>query len=89
MGAVLLQEGRPCAHSSRAFTDAQTRYAQIEKELLAIWFGAEKFKQYVFGKHFTIETDHKPLLQIIKKPLNTCPPRLQRMLIQLKNLTSH
>uniref|UniRef100_A0A1Y1LD52 Reverse transcriptase domain-containing protein n=1 Tax=Photinus pyralis TaxID=7054 RepID=A0A1Y1LD52_PHOPY len=84
MGAVLLQNGLPCAHSSRALTDAQIRYAQIEKELLAIWFGVEKFKQYVFGQHFTVETDHKPLLQIVNKPINLCPPRLQKILMQLR-----
>lgn len=84
MAAVLMQNGRPCAHASRALTETQTRYSQIEKELLACWFGATRFYQYVFGKKFIIETDHKPLISIIKKPLYLTPPRLQRMLMQLK-----
>ena len=48
LGAVLLQEGRPVAYASRALSEAETRYAQIEKELLAIVFGAEKFHQYIY-----------------------------------------
>uniref|UniRef100_A0A3P9J671 ribonuclease H n=1 Tax=Oryzias latipes TaxID=8090 RepID=A0A3P9J671_ORYLA len=51
LGAVLLQEGQPVAYGSRALTDCQKRYAQIEKELLAIVFGCEKFHQYLYGRH--------------------------------------
>lgn len=84
MGAVILQEGRPVAYGSRALTDCQRRYAQIEKELLAIVYGCEKFHQYVYGKEITIESDHKPLESIFKKPLHQAPMRLQRMLLRLQ-----
>ena len=36
LGAVILQEGKPIAYASRALTPTQERYAQIEKETLAI-----------------------------------------------------
>ncbi|KAH1028124.1 hypothetical protein HUJ05_001516 [Dendroctonus ponderosae] len=85
MGAVLLQEGKACAYASRALTETQRRYAQIEKELLSVWFGVTHYSQYVlFARRFVVETDHKPLINIIKKPINTCPARLQRMLVQLR-----
>ena len=34
-------------------------YAQIEKELLTIVFVMERFENYVYGKHVTVESDHK------------------------------
>ena len=67
-----------------AFTDTQCRYAQIEKELLAIVVGLEKFHQFVFGKKVIVETDRLPLINIFKKPLNKCPARLQRMFLQIQ-----
>lgn len=84
VGAVLMQRGQPCAYASRAMTETQTKYAQIEKELLAICFGVDKFHQYCYGKRFIVETDHKPLISIFKKKLNECPARLQRMLLTLQ-----
>ena len=38
-GAVLTQNGQPLAFASRALSDTETRYAQIEKELLSVVFG--------------------------------------------------
>ena len=84
LGAVLLQDDQPVAYASRALTDAESRYAQIEKELLAIVFAFNKFHQYVYGKSVLVESDHKPLESIIKKSLAAAPPRLQRMLLQLQ-----
>jgi hypothetical protein len=84
LGAVLLQSGKPVAYASRALTDAETRYAQIEKELLAVVFGFERFNQYTYARHVEVETDHKPLEAITKKPLSIAPPRLQRMLLRLQ-----
>ena len=73
------------AYASRAPTDAETRYAQIEKELLATVFAYERFDPYVYGCDiFHVETDHKPLEQIFVKELNAEPKRLQRMLLRLQ-----
>ena len=84
LGAVLLQDGKPLDYRSRTLTDAEQRYAQIEKEMLAIVFALERFNDYTFGTHSTVHTDHKPLVSISKKPLNNVPKRLQRMLIRLQ-----
>lgn len=46
LGAVILQKNKPTAYASRALTDAETRYAQIE--LIAVTFGLERFNQYTY-----------------------------------------
>lgn len=65
-------------------TDAETRYAQIEKELLSITYACERFHQFVSGQEISVETDHKPLIALFHKPLNDCPLRIQRMMIRLQ-----
>ena len=83
LGAVLLQEGKPVEYASRALSDTEKSYSQIEKELLAILFGLERFHTYVYGRRITVETDHKPLITIVKKALTSAPKRLQRMLLRI------
>ena len=85
LGAVLLQEGRPIAYISKSLTDTEKRYANIEQELLAVVFGAERFRTYVYGKHFVVESDHKPLEMIQLKNLMAAPARLQRMLLRIQH----
>lgn len=84
MGAALLQEGQPLAYISWALTDTETRYAQIEKELLAVVYACERFHQYTFGQQVTVLSDHRPLEAIMKKELGKCPKRLQNMLMWLQ-----
>uniref|UniRef100_A0A5S6QLD9 RNA-directed DNA polymerase n=1 Tax=Trichuris muris TaxID=70415 RepID=A0A5S6QLD9_TRIMR len=69
VGAVLSHlfpsgEERPIAFASRTLTETEKRYATIDKEALAIIFGVAKFAQYLVGRRFTLETDHKPLERI-------------------------
>ena len=85
LGAALLQNGQPVAYASRTLTDAETRYAQIEKECLSIVFACERFDQYIFGRSLVaVQTDHQPLESIFKKNLAAAPARLQRMLLRLQ-----
>lgn len=79
LGAVILQNGRPIAYASKALTPTQQDYSQMEKEALAITFGCQRFHQYLFGKQFTVESDHKPLETIFKRPLDKCPFRLKHL----------
>nr|XP_054766977.1 uncharacterized protein K02A2.6-like [Lytechinus pictus] len=83
LGAALMQEGRPVAFASRALTDTETRYAQIEKELLAVVFGLQRFHVYTYGRPVSVQSDHKPLEIITTKPLHLAPKRLQRMLVRM------
>lgn len=53
LGAVLLQQHDeqwlPVAYASRALTSAESRYAQLEKELLASLYACERFHQCIYG----------------------------------------
>ena len=72
------------SYASRALTPPETRYAQIEKELLAIVFACDRFEAYIYGRdRVSIESDHKPLEMIVLKPLSSAPKRLQRMLLHM------
>ena len=84
LGAAMIQEEKPVAYASRALTETEIRYSQIEKELLAITFACRKFHDYIYGKEITIDTDHQPLITIMKKPLHSAPMRLQKMKLQLQ-----
>ena len=60
--AVLLQGGHTLAYASKALTQTEKNYAQIEKDMLAIVFGCTRFHKLIYGRHNVIvESDHKPL----------------------------
>ena len=84
LGAVCLQENKPVAYASRSLSDMEQRYAQIEKELLAIVYACERFHHYIYGRTALVESNHKPLESIFQKPLHQSPLRLQRMLLKLQ-----
>ncbi|UYV77846.1 K02A2.6-like [Cordylochernes scorpioides] len=83
MGAALLQEDRPLAYESASFSDSQKQYSQIEKELLSVYYGCKKFEYLLSGHTFVVQTDHQPLLPLVKKPLSDISPRLQRLVMKL------
>ena len=96
LGAALLQpvkspnrttevNWQPVAFSSSSLTATEQRYAQIEKETLAIVHAFRKFDQLLFGKsEITVHSDHKPLETIFKRPLASAPRRLQSMMLTLQ-----
>ena len=66
-------------------TSTEQRYAQIEKEALAVTWACEKFADFLIGLHsFQVETDHKPLVPLLqKKSLDDLPSRIQRFRMRL------
>lgn len=65
IGVVLCNKNDlPIAYASRTLNKAEVNYPTIEKELLAIVWAVRYFRPYLFGKHFKIFTDHKPLVYL-------------------------
>ena len=60
LGALLLQESKPVMYMSRALTETEQRYSNIEKELLAIVFVLERLNHDKFGRIITVQSDHQP-----------------------------
>lgn len=92
VGAVLshvMKDGteKPLGFMSRTLTPAEKRYSQLDKEGLAIMFGIKRFHKYIYGRTFTICTDHKPLISLFheKKPVPQMgSPRVQRWAVLLR-----
>ena len=77
-----LQDEKPVYFTSKALMEAQHGYVAIELESLAVAWVMEKFHHFLYGNHFLLETDQKPLEIILSRSLNQATPRLQRILIR-------
>ncbi|UYV80793.1 K02A2.6-like [Cordylochernes scorpioides] len=94
IGATLshLKDGeeRPVCIISRTLNVHERKYSQVEREGLAIVFAVNKLKNYLFGRKFTIYTDHKPLITIFGDKTNLLPliaNRLHRWALTLSNFS--
>lgn len=90
LGTVLLQRQadntwRPVTFASRSLSEVERRYAQVEKECLALTWACERLADYVVGIRFQLQTDHKPLVSLLspRRALDDIPPRIQRLRIRL------
>lgn len=90
LGAVLLQfyEGIPrvVSYASKSLSETERRYAQTEKEALALVWAVERFQIYLLGIRFELETDHKPLEAIFSANSTPCL-RIERWVLRLQSFT--
>jgi len=73
-------------HASRTLSSAEKEYFLLQKETLAIVFGVKKFHNYLFGRHFSIQSDHKPLSYFfneLRGILQIVSARIQRWALTL------
>jgi RNase H-like domain found in reverse transcriptase len=69
----------PIAYASKTLSAAERNYSQLDKEALAIIFGVRRFHSYIYGRKFTLITDHKPLLGILGPKCGIPPLAAARM----------
>ena len=72
------------SYASRALTQVERRYSQTEKEALSIVWGVEHFHLYLYGKEFTLITDHKPLEVIYGNKKAKSSARIERWVLRLQ-----
>ena len=76
----------PIAFASKSLSEAETRYSNIERELLGVVWAVEHFNHYTFANRIHIISDHKPLQPLFHgKMLVTCSPRTARLLLKIIN----
>ena len=75
---------RPISFASRSLSAAEKNYSQIDKEGLALIFGVKKFHNYLYGRKFTLYTDHKPLVNLFERAIPAmAAARIQRWALTL------
>ena len=93
LDGVLTQEGRPVAYASTSLTEAESRYAQIEKELLAVPFSLERCNQYTYGKKVTVSNRQSqitsPWKQLSKRHWQQHYHDYRESYYECKSTTSH
>ena len=71
---------RPIAYASRTLTAAEKNYSQLEKEALGVVFAVQKFHNYLYGREFIIESDHRPLSFIFSSSKAMSPTASSRII---------
>ena len=84
LGCVLLQRGKPVLFASRTTTKTERNYSQLEREFLSIVFALHRFRLFLIGTVCKIQTDHRPILGIIQKPIDLLSARLRRWVIAIQ-----
>ena len=88
LGAVLVQldgeEYRIISYASKSLSDTERRYAQTEKEALALVYAVEKFHIYLYGITFELITDHRPL-EVLFGPNSRPCARIERWVLRMQS----
>ena len=84
LGIALVQKEKTVAFGSKTLTECQSRYSNIERDMLGIVHGIQRYHTYLYGRPFNVITDHKPLVTSCAKALHAGPLRLQRILLKIQ-----
>ena len=75
---------KPITYISRSSTSLKSRYSQTEGEALSVRWACERLRVYLIGVHFTVVTDHQPLVLMFNNPNKSLPVRIGRMMMHLQ-----
>uniref|UniRef100_A0A146LPF7 RNA-directed DNA polymerase n=1 Tax=Lygus hesperus TaxID=30085 RepID=A0A146LPF7_LYGHE len=78
---------RPIAYASRALTQAECNYSQLDREALAIVYATTHFYNYVYARNFTLVTDNEPLSRIFH-PSRALPQMTSARLLRYASFLS-
>ena len=81
---IVGSDHRVVSYASRTLSAVERRYSQTEREALGLVWACERFRQYLFGRHFTLVTDHKPL-ECIYSPRSRPSARIERWVLRLQS----
>ncbi|MCH80169.1 transposon Tf2-1 polyprotein, partial [Trifolium medium] len=81
MGAVLIQNKHPIAYFSKSFCPRMMNASTYIRELYAITSAVKKWRQYLLGAFFIIQTDHRSLKELLTQVIQT--PEQQHYLAKL------
>lgn len=71
MGAVLLQNEHPIAYFSKLFCPRLSKASTYIRELHAITCAVKRWRQYLLGHYFIIQTDHRSLKELLTQVIQT------------------
>ena len=71
IGAILMQDGRPLAYTSKALSPSHQNMSVYDKEMLAIVRVATRWRPYLIGRRFQIKTDHKSLKYFLEQKISS------------------
>ena len=82
LGAVILQLGNPVYFASRALSNAERNYQNVERETLGNIWGMEWFHYFLYRKPFILETDQNSLFSIYRKHMVNISPWVQKLIFR-------
>lgn len=81
IGAILLQNGHPISYFSKQLSARQQAASTYVREMLVITEAVKKWRQYLLGRRFTVQTDHRSLRALLHQTIQT--PEQQRWLYKV------
>lgn len=81
IGAVLTQHTHPVAFLSKTLSERQQMMSTYDREMYAVLFAIEKWRPYLIGNSFVIQTDHQTLKHLLAQRISM--PAQQKWLSKL------